>query len=150
MVKAAVRIVDHGPMSIEVLGIKFRKGITAYVTNESDIRQLQMDPTFHVEMVQGTMPPALIRTTPPPKPTDDADDDDLDDADDSDDLDADDEDKDDPVELPQLTRDDLEAQNKSDLIALAESDFGLKLEPAKKKSELIDAILAAQSSKGDE
>jgi hypothetical protein len=139
--KAQVKLSTKGPRSIDRKGLRLRQGQLAYVTNASEVRRLQADPQFVVTIVEGKLPVAMAKTEPPPPPEDD------------DDESAGDPspDEDDEGEVDGLyTKKDLNAQTKSELIALAASEFDLELDQSAKKAALVEAILDAQAEKSED
>ena len=131
MVAAKVSIKSSGPATYSARGYSFTRGSSRVISKPEDIRYFQNVGGLSVEIIQGQMP-RKPPTLPPP-------------ARDDDDLEV----TGDPDPSGEATgaysEHDLAPQTKASIVELAESEFGVKLNPNDPKKDLIDKFLAAQA-----
>jgi hypothetical protein len=123
MVKARVQLT--GPATWSGRGHHFRRGESKILTQPADILFFKHAGGFSVTMLEGATP----RPPPPPDSTPELE------VEESDDVD-----------VSGYTRADLDLQTKASLIQLANQDLGISLDMSMKKSDMVDAILAATPS----
>lgn len=147
MANMRARVELRGCLTHSARGRTVKRGEPFYTTNAADIRYYQAQADYAVTILEapkrkGPAPrPKKPAAAPPPPPPEDEDDEDEPESE----ADDEGEEESDDLEDTSYTKSDLEKMNKASLAELAESDFGLELDPDKlSKPKMVAAILKAQ------